>query len=201
MWGARRDLRRESLEMGSLVELPDMSPTSAYASIRQHTPGCARRDSSVPIRDPPSSGLPISDPPPSSGLPISDPPPSSGLHMSARPVVAYADTGTVTSELLQVCWRMLTYADVCWRMLTYADVCYADTGTVTSDPLSSRATKELEQEHVSTYVRIYSSRSMQVRMYVYGRRSIRQRMCQHTERLSKYVCTYMGGEYIRTYVC
>ena len=79
-----------------------MSPTPAYASIRQHTPGCARRD---------SSGLPISDDPPSSGLPISDPPPSSGLHMSARPVGAYVDTATVTA-------------------------------TVTSDNLSSRATTE-----------------------------------------------------------
>ena len=70
MWGARRD----SLDMGSLPDLRDMSPTSAYVSmrqhtpdvsirqhksaytmspksasvsIRQHTPGCAQRDASV----------------------------------------------------------------------------------------------------------------------------------------------------------
>jgi hypothetical protein len=26
--------------------------------------------------------------------------------------------------LLDVCWRMLTYADVCWRALSYADICW-----------------------------------------------------------------------------
>jgi hypothetical protein len=26
--------------------------------------------------------------------------------------------------VLELCWRMLTYADVCWRMLAYADVCW-----------------------------------------------------------------------------
>ncbi len=56
MWGARRD----SLDMGSLRDLRDMSPTSACVSMRQHTPDVSiRQHTSAYTMSPTSASVSI----------------------------------------------------------------------------------------------------------------------------------------------